>query len=154
MSLLPKAVGRLDTVVEAIRDGDRDRVRSLLLDELERIENKANWLKSEYLNQVKSASDIDSVIFLAANEIETKKWIDLRRACGWSGDESPDLPVEDLPIGGIIFVARKPRRENWEIAEIVDNKCCIISRDGSVSPFWVPVEFLQCVGVRFDLPKG
>ena len=55
-------------------------------------------------------------------------------------------PVEDFPIGGMI--------ENWEIAEIVDNECCIISREGSVSPFWVPVEFLQCVGVRFDLPKG
>jgi len=144
MSLLPNAVGRLDNVVEAIRDGDHKRTIQLLSAERDRLLKKS---KIQYLEQGKTKFARWSIEGFVNNITNNKdRWHEARKACGWSGNDSHDLPVEDFPIGGMI--------ENWEIAEIVDNECCIISREGSVSPFWVPVEFLQCVGVRFDLPKG
>jgi len=109
------------------------------------------WLKVKHTVNFNEGKKIYNALqsvswFLIDCVNDDEKWHEARKACGWSGDDSHDLPVEDPPIGGII--------ENWEIAEIVDNECCIISRDGSANPFWVPFGFLQCVGVRFDLPRG
>jgi len=96
MSLLPNAVGRLDNVVAAIRDGDRDRVIELLQAEKERLKAKRT---ANFDEGTKIYKAIESVSwFLIDCENDDEKCREVLRACGWSGNDSHDLPEQDLPL--------------------------------------------------------
>lgn len=88
--LIPNAVGRLDDVVEAIREGDRERAKKLLAFELARIMEKKRDYEKHYWAAAKCVDSVEEF----ANRIGVDDWWNLaRRACGWSGVDGVD-PAE------------------------------------------------------------
>lgn len=92
---LPASVGRLDDVVEAIREGDRERALELLHDECKRrieIEDKE---KEEWTRRQNARHAVQT--FGCNLQNDNAFWLKARRACGWSGVEGFEWPVETLP---------------------------------------------------------
>lgn len=114
--ILPNCVGRLDPIVEAIRDGDRNRAIELALAEQDRLLAKYEAQAAE-MDKISTAID-DVTAFAKAidpdpNETsDDSTWERARRECGWNGlrftphDETkskvfeiPLIPVGDAPEG-------------------------------------------------------
>ena len=97
MSVIPNAIGRLDDVVEAIRDGDRERARELLNAWQNRLARKY-FLTAVDLDKCRQAC---LEFFDFEREIGNDKfWHEARKACGWSGVDGFEGPIEKLPKGG------------------------------------------------------
>jgi hypothetical protein len=92
MSVLPNAVGRLDAVVEAIREGDRERAITLLKAESKRLLDKKRGIADVFW---KAAESLDAVwTFEGEIAVDDKVWTEARLACGWSGVDGFEGPVD------------------------------------------------------------
>lgn len=94
MSVMPNAVGRLDDVVEAIRDGDRERVVKLLRSEQERL---AAQHTAQFEQSNKTYMSLMNVYLFLIDIENDEKWAEARKACGWSGVDGFEGPIETLP---------------------------------------------------------
>lgn len=82
--LIPNAVGRIDAITKAIRDGDRERAIELLQKEGGRVLAKKKKILDEYWRAAWSLDSInDFEIEISAS---AEKWIQARRECGWKGE--------------------------------------------------------------------
>lgn len=83
--IIPNAVGRIDEITDAIREGNKGEVYRLLASERDRIDQKVSLIKSEL---DKAISQRDSVVKFAAALISgPEAWNQARRDCGWKGEE-------------------------------------------------------------------
>lgn len=97
--LIPNAVGRLDDVVEAIREGKRGLAVKLLEVEVERRVAKERGFRSQLEDELAKRHAVQNVLAIADSDFDEcdGQWIELRRACGWSGVDGVTEPVEELP---------------------------------------------------------
>lgn len=80
--ILPNCVGRLDSVTEAIREGNRELARTLLWNERSRLAEKVEAIDKE---RDRARRDLESVAdFTEAIDLPDK-WHRARRECGWNG---------------------------------------------------------------------
>ncbi len=81
--LIPNAVGRLDDVVEAIRDGNLEKAITLCNQERMRLAEKCMKLKIEH----RAARDSEREVHEFLREICTDGtvWRQARIDCGWKG---------------------------------------------------------------------
>jgi len=89
---LPNSVGRLDDVVEAIKEGNAEKAEHLLRAERDRREANVKRLSEELGRERRIAIDVTGV-WAVADGIrlglgDTEKWDRLRRACGWEGGDN------------------------------------------------------------------
>lgn len=77
--LIPNAVGRLDDVVEAIRNRDLDRAANLLDSEFVRLETKREQIRNDLHKVEKAISEVNHFRFKFRSEDE---WERVRVACG------------------------------------------------------------------------
>lgn len=82
--IIPNAVGRLDPVTEAIREGDRAKAIALLDAERKRQRDKADAALDEY-GRLSSILG-DTTVFAVRLEIDDDVWTQARRDCGWKGE--------------------------------------------------------------------
>jgi hypothetical protein len=95
MSVIPSAVGRLDDVVDAIRDGDRERARELLNAEQNRLSRKYFAMAVELDKCRKACSQVaDFETEIGIDQF----WHEARVACGWHGVDGFEGPIENLTV--------------------------------------------------------
>lgn len=88
--LIPNAVGRLDDVVEALRDGDVDRAANLLDAELARLEAKREQIRNDLGKVEKAISEVNHFRFKFRSEEE---WERVRVTCGGGVEVTQPPPV-------------------------------------------------------------
>lgn len=175
--LIPNAVGRLDDVVEAIREGDRERASQLTLDEYCRLERNATKMES----QARKIRDAANACLDFQNYVLTSEsgWEQARRDCGWSGVDGfdpakpggdftvetpvkPALRAEELPIGTVMVLGgmRRVYGENrgWGGSDNVPYQVAVmVFYGGGVQDReFTPAELQELIdrGVRFEIPEG
>jgi hypothetical protein len=161
MNVLPNSVGRIDAITEAIRDGDRERAIELLRAERERLMNKKEAIGKEYAKACRI--EHETLDFLLDIKNHEPTWHKARKACGWSGVEGFEGPVEklppvkpalkakDLPIGTVMVLGGI----GYEL---------IFNESGELNWRWGKLAMLDLTscetqelidrGVEFHLPKG
>lgn len=82
--LIPNAVGRIDAITEAIRDGDIERATMLSNHEYSRLEQKERRLRAEHKKVREAKRSIHE--FLRCVWADGTLWIQARRECGWKGE--------------------------------------------------------------------
>lgn len=82
---IPNAVGRIDEITEAIREGDREKAFLLGLKEHSRLIFKLAALEREMKQVQKAASQVEK--FNIAIRTFDDDWNQARRDCGWKGEE-------------------------------------------------------------------
>lgn len=82
--MIPVAVGKIDAITQAIRDGDRERAFTLLEEECKRLHAKRIAISREVLN---ADQDYQSVLAFACLMTYPEKWNLARKECGWSGED-------------------------------------------------------------------
>ena len=85
--VIPNAVGRIDEIVDAIRDGDRFKAIELLEAESKRLADSANTIHDQYKKRL--TQYFDAKFFLdSISDIRNRvDWEQARRDCGWKGGE-------------------------------------------------------------------
>jgi hypothetical protein len=162
MSVIPNAVGRLDDVVEAIRDGDRERAYDLLHCEFSRLVQKKIRHDKEG-EKIRHAQDEVGEFMLAIRKYQDS-WDVARKLCGWSGVEGFEGPVETLPVKPAIRVQDLyigQRIGEWRITGFRlrsdnDGEIDLVQINGDES-LTLPIPFVLSIlrhGVEFRLPEG
>ena len=82
--MIPNAVGRIDAITEAIRDGDRERAFAMIEEECKRLDAKRHAIGEEAR---KADAAYHSVVTFGCDLTYDAKWHQARRDCGWKGDE-------------------------------------------------------------------
>jgi hypothetical protein len=167
MSVIPNAVGRIDAITEAIRDGDRERAIELVGAEQKRLAQKYHAIASELDKCREACSQVSD--FEIAIRID-KCWHKARKACGWSGvpgfegpveklpPVKPALRAEELPIGTVMVLgcANRTLSEKSEQPKSLwfdsdsPSYCCCITSEFTISE----IQELIVRGVEFRLPEG
>lgn len=83
--IIPNAVGRIDAITEAIRDGDRERAMYLAGCEHSRLIRKLAVIERELKQATKAADEVAA--FHVALISDDEAWHLARRDCGWEGEE-------------------------------------------------------------------
>lgn len=162
MSVLPNSVGRLDDVVEAIREGDRERAIDLLSAERHRLEKKHSVAYEEQNKIYRAWLEMCKTIERLKPGGFEPDWEQLRKACGWSGVDGFEGPVETLPP-----VKPALRAEELPIGTVMvlgDREYALSGTRRSVFAFsgrkdklllWIDeLQELIDRGVRFEIPEG
>jgi hypothetical protein len=96
--ILPNCVGRLDPIVEAIREGDKPKAFDLLERECGRLNIKRMAIGEE---AAKADAAYHQCVTFGCDMAKESNWHQIRRECGWSGeaviiDEASDVTKEDI----------------------------------------------------------
>lgn len=86
-TIIPNAVGCIDAITEAIRDGKRERAENLLHEEFKRLAGICQRLTTQLEIRQKQLSELQD--FSEDLSINHGKWIEARKACGWNPLEEP-----------------------------------------------------------------
>jgi hypothetical protein len=170
MSVIPNAVGRIDAITEAIRDGDRERAWDLLFYESMRLMQKCGRILAEFESARIAKKDVMNCL----NKIKAddEYWHKARKACGWSGvpgfegpveklpPVKPALRAEELPIGTVMVLAGKPRKYEtnrvWGCGDQPRQIAVMCFYNQGTCLELNPREVQELIdrGVEFRLPKG
>lgn len=159
MGVIPNAVGRLDDVVEAIRNGDRELAIELLEAEVERLKAKhtANFNEG---NRIYKA--LRSVHWFLIDCERDDKWLKARKACGWNGVDGfegpvetlppakPALRAEELPVGTAMMLGSTKYVLKQAAYNYQEWKNC---REAVLELSWISCQELIDRGVEFRLPE-
>ena len=165
--ILPNCVGRLDPIVEAIREGKKDAAFAMLFAEQARLKQKSDAIVDENRKAVDAWEKLSD--FVQKIHEDPAAWENVRRECGWSeqNDEKPPwcppvtnarcflpklLDAATLPIGTVMVLGGS----KWELTQTrldyhqfrcAEEKC-----------WWnlLTPELQELIdrGVEFRLPEG
>ena len=83
--IIPNAVGRIDAITEAIRDGDRERAIELTDLENSRLLRKLSEVEREMAKVMTAVRETENF----RNDLyDDEVWTQARRDCGWEGEET------------------------------------------------------------------
>lgn len=88
MRVIPNAVGRLDPVTDAIREGDWDLANKLLFQEQARLKARSDSLVAE---NRRVCDDWDYVGEFLAAIGDKDAWDRARKECGWDGGQHEEM---------------------------------------------------------------
>lgn len=82
--IIPNAVGRIDAITEAIRDGDRAKAIRLVDLEDNRLLRKLSEVEREMAKVTTAIRETENF----RNDLyDDEVWTQARRDCGWKGEE-------------------------------------------------------------------
>jgi hypothetical protein len=79
--IIPNAVGRIDAITDAIREGDRGKAQMLLAEEAKRLARECKAAHNQYVRYDKTFNEV--IEFYLSLGLNDALWRQARIDCGW-----------------------------------------------------------------------